>query len=156
MTSFLHPSSCSNISHCLSMSSRALLAASSGASFLMAKTPNTIGVPVIRIHSAPRSIWTESGYSDAADMARSPISRAPSHRSSIVVMSGPISTVFGSIPRSFRIQRSSLLEVDESDGSAMSLIDSIGLDPNSITEPTIPRLTIPRSGSSINSSLWAA
>ena len=38
------------------------------------------------------------------------------------------------------------LEVDESEGNATSLICSIGLVPNRITEPTSPLLTIPSLG----------
>jgi len=57
----------------------------------------------------------------------------------------------GSNPRRMRAQRRRAFEVDESDGNAMSLIDSGVREPNKSAEPTFPVLTIPRLG--IRSSL---
>ena len=117
-----------------------------GESALAAKTPKTIGRPVMLVHSLPKSIRTNSGLIRADDSARSPIMSAPSHSSSIFSMSGPIGTSFGSKPLCPKIHFISMFDVEESEGRAMSRMDSRGLLPKRITDPTDSLPTIPMSG----------
>ena len=126
--------------------------ASIGVSFRAAKTPNTIGCPVRSNHACPRSRRTSSGSDFARSRALSPISNAPSHRSSIESRSGPISTGRGSRPRSLRRNLRSATEEDESVGKAISLISSNGRFPKTKTLPTSPFEQIPISGTRANSS----